>query len=212
MSDYTWDHSDNLAHQVEVTQETVPGRVALTATQLITRNGTNGQVLLVDPHPGGTWETWMTPYSSLVLDEDALKTKGQELGEDLQFLRISPGASLKDLADSLDQLASVYEQEYRQALEQDLNNVLPDLTGGWHGEPFYTTYSLKFSHTSQSFTAYRFAFYHADLPVTDVAVDHIWVDIDDFSTVEKSPAQINGKEVASNVPVAVRQLLSHMKE
>ncbi|MFC4048548.1 hypothetical protein ACFOY4_02530 [Actinomadura syzygii] len=212
MSDYAWDHSDNLAHQVEVTQEALPNRVALTATQLITRGDSGRQILLVDPHPKGTWETWMSPYSSLVLDEEALKAKNRELDEDLLFLRLSPGDSLKKLADALDQLVAIYEDEYRQAVKQDLNNVLPELTGGWQGDPFYTSYSLKFSHTSKSYTAYRFAFYHASPPVAEVSVDHIWVDTSDFSTVEKSPARINGKEVTSNVPVAVRQLLSHMKE
>ncbi|QXJ21305.1 hypothetical protein AGRA3207_002144 [Actinomadura graeca] len=208
MSDYAWDHSDSLAHKVEVTEETLPNRVALTATQIITRGEDGRQVLLVDPHPAGTWDTWMTPYSSLVLEEGALRARGRDLGADLQFLQLSPGDSLKRLADALDQLASVYQEEYRQALKQDLNNVLPELTGGWQGDPFYTSYSLKFSQTSHSYTAYRFAFYRSSPTVTEVAVDHIWVDASDFRDVETSPTHINGKEVVSNVPVALRQLLN----
>jgi hypothetical protein len=196
-TDYTWDATTPDMLDVRLTAETMPNRVALTAPQLI-MEPTTANLLLVDPHPPGTWDTWMLPYASLILTLAEIQAKAASRGhEDLLFLRLSPGDTLWDLGHALRELRQVFLTEYRAALRESLNNVIPDLNGSWNGTPVYENYSLKFSDTSQSYTAYLFSYYRLDSRVEVTGLPHIWIQPSRIKAKEDAP--VHGKKIASNV-------------
>ena len=206
MIEYTWDKTDGTAETTLLTPEIIPTRVALTATAVVTSAEPTPRTLLVDPHPRGTWETWMFPYSSLTLQKDVIRERMKNLEDLPLFLLLTPNNTLADVAKALDELFALYHDEYRQALTENMNNVLPNLVQDWNGEPFYLSYSLKYSNTSNSYTAYRFSYYQRVTTETELAVDHLWVNPNDLTDPANAPKQINNKDIAESVTIVLRQM------
>jgi hypothetical protein len=208
MPDFTWDDDDSRAVTTKLTDETVPNRLAITAPQVITHPDHLTRALLIDPHPAGTWETWMFPYASLILDNEMMEAAASAK-ERPRFLSLKPGDTLKDVAEALHDVRLLYRDEYQAALSEGLNNVLPDLIGTWHGQQFYENYSLKYSNTSHSYTAYLFVYSEGRTAVTTINVPHIWADMAEFEDPDTNPAEWGGKKLSSNVPQAFRHYLAH---
>lgn len=199
MKDYTWDELDDWAHSIRLHRDEIPGRVALTAPQLVTDTADPERILLVDPHPPGTWETWMFPYASLVLSAADIRRR---CGEAVDFLRLAEGDTLGAVAESMVQLRERLAPEYRQALSVGYNNVLPHLRDSWRGESVYRNFSLKFSNTSNSYTAYVFDYHRTALPADRrLPVPHVWVRVDEFAGRRVDGGfRFRDRKVSSNVP------------
>jgi len=161
LKDYTWDELDDWARSTRLHRDEIPRRVAMTAPQLVTDADDPERILLVDPHPPGTWETWMFPYASLVLSAADIRRR---CGDEVDFLRLAEGDSLARVSESLVQLRERLRPEYGRALSVGYNNVLPHLRDSWRGDPVYRNFSLKFSKTSDSYTAYVFDYHRTELP------------------------------------------------
>ncbi|MEV6602633.1 hypothetical protein [Kutzneria sp. NPDC051319] len=199
MNDFTWDNRDDWAHSTRLHRDEIPGRVALTAPLLVAHADDPELILLVDPHPQGTWETWMFPYASLVLSAAEIR---RACGDEVEFLRLGEGDSLAEVSESVVHLRERMGPEYRDALSVGYNNVLPHLRDSWGGEPVYCNFSLKFSHTSNNYTAYVFD-YHRTVWPSDrrPSVPHVWVRIDEFAGRRIDGAfRHEGRKVSSNVP------------
>lgn len=170
----------------------------MTAPQLVVDADDPGLILLVDPHPPGTWETWMFPYASLVLSGAEI---GRLCGNEVKFLQLGEGDSLAEVADSLVQLRTRLAPEYRRALSVGYNNVLPHLRDSWGGESVYRNFSLKFSNTSNSYTAYVFDYHRTEQPAgLRLPVPHVWVRIDEFAGRRIDGGyRYQGRKVSSNV-------------
>lgn len=208
MQEYTWDKNDNAAATTKISREVTPTRAALTATAIVLSRSPAMRVLLVDPHPSGTWNTWMSPYASLVLERESLKVDPSDSDKlECSFLDLDAGDTLADVAQAMDELLDRYQDEYRAALNSNMNNILSQVVDDWSGEPFYVAYSLKFSHTSKSYTAYRFSYYRRETNSEDISVDHIWMDPQDILAHEAAHAQIEGKEIAESVSIPLRKML-----
>ena len=199
LTDYTWDERDDWAHSTGLHRDEIPGRAALTAPLLVTHPDDSAQILLVDPHPPGTWETWMFPYASMVLSAADIRLR---CGGKVEFLRLVAGDTLATVADSVVRLRERLWPEYQDALATGYNNVLPHLRDSWGGEPVYRNFSLKFSNTSNSYTAYVFD-YHRTVWTAGrrLPVPHVWVRIDEFAGRRVDGGfRFRDRKVSSNVP------------
>ncbi|MFI9384236.1 hypothetical protein [Kutzneria sp. NPDC052558] len=199
LKDYTWDELDDWARSTRLDRDEIPGRVALTAPLLVTDADDPGRILLVDPHPPGTWETWMFPYASLVLSAADIRRR---CGEEVEFLRLAAGDSLARVSESLVELRDRLSLEYRRALSVGYNNVLPHLRDSWGGDPVYRNFSLKFSNTSDSYTAYVFDYHRTELPAgRRLSVPHVWVRVDEFAGRRvDGHFRFQDRKISSNVP------------
>lgn len=208
MPDFTWADEDTGAATITLTEETVPNRLAIAAPQIITRQDQPTRALLIDPHPPGTWDTWMFPYASLILDNEQMEAaiSGKQRP---RFLSLKPGNTLRDVANALQEVRCLYRDEYQRAISEGINNVLPDLAGTWHGQQFYENYSVKYSNTSHSYTAYLFGYSQGRTAVTTINVPHIWVDMTEFADPGTNPINWDGKKLSSNVPEAFRRYLAN---
>ncbi|MBB5852965.1 hypothetical protein ACFQ05_06670 [Amycolatopsis umgeniensis] len=206
MKEYNWNSTDRQAGDIRLPAELMPNRVALTATAIVTSNDSS-RVLLVDPHPEGTWDTWMFPYASLILDKKQIEDDSKSVSK-RKFLDLEPGVTLGTLGAALDELMEVYRDEYRQALDTNLNNIMPDVVGDWSGDPFYEHYTLKYSRTSESYTAYRFSYYARTSSTEPSTVDYVWVQPDTLLSIDIEKDAINGKKVAEGDPDALRHLMN----
>ena len=88
MSNYSWRSGDDLSRGL-IPKESLPKRVALTATGIVVRRQADAttDIMLCNPHPD-SWNSWMLPYGSLALELEALE-------EDITFNRLG------DLMDNL---------------------------------------------------------------------------------------------------------------
>jgi hypothetical protein len=176
----------------ETMREALPNRVALTATEIFKDH--EGRVLLVDPHPEGTWENWMLPYSSLILEKREIAEKHP----DCKLLRLQADDSLESLEQALEEIVSLYATEYRHARVSGMNNILPHLSDRSVGEPAFTSYSLKFSKTSNNYTAYRFEYLLRREPAGPVSVPYIWIKPERLDDLDRDEI-LEGRRVSSNV-------------
>lgn len=192
MTDFSWTAGGELETE-KVPEECKPSRFAVTAPQCIFRDS-GREVLLIDPHPEGTWMSWMFPYASLVLTNQELAEGGsteQLEGRDYTF---------GELANFLRNIRTSREGQYRESIKNEVNNVLPDIGEGWTHEPFFENYSLKFSKTSNSFTAYVFE-YHRSQQDETMRIDcpHLWVPVAGALQWLDKPENLVGRNVSSNV-------------
>ena len=150
----------------------------------------------------------MFPYASLVLNRADLKSDTQHEPSSRLFLSLQADSTLAEVAKSIDSLLAGYRHEYQDALEANINNVLPNVVSDWSGAPFYVSYSLKFSRTSNSYTIYRFDYYEREATDAGIAVDHIWIDPQSLLSAETENLVIEGKAVAESDPIALKALLA----
>lgn len=189
MSDYTWTDGDALADEA-VPEGDIPTRFALTAPQCIYRAG-GAELLVVDPHPSGNWMSWMFPYASLVLTSEQLSERGvQHISEDLTF---------HGLADYLRDARSVLKEEYERSIEMEVNNIIPGIGAGWSGPAFFENYSLKFSKTSESYTAYAFEYHRVIRDDLEISLPHLWVPVRNAKAFLGDEQNLLGRSVSSNV-------------
>jgi hypothetical protein len=198
--DFNWMKGDLIQGKTVIVDAT-PDRATLAETNIIV-DKEEEVILLIDPHSSGTWENWMFPYSSLILQKKQLEGEFPEA----DFLKIDSGSNLNDVAESLDQILSRYHENYIVALRNGINQVIPELVNAM-GTIVSVDYSLKFSKTSDSYTAYRF---EGKKIITDkhnihVHVPFIWlpqstiIDIDDDEKIEGKLIAKNVKETLSNM-------------
>lgn len=146
MSEYSW-RSDDDRSGIIVPDESLPKRIALTATGVVTKMQPDGTIvlLLCNPHPD-SWNSWMLPYGSLVLDVETVSenlTFGK-LGEYMENMRMQHIGNYEKRALS-QVLQLVGLQRARFTLEPRLSN-----------------FSLKYSKSANVWTAYCFN-YHLSL-------------------------------------------------
>lgn len=197
--DYAW---DNRVDSTKISADSMPQRFALTAP-IVATDGSK-RILLIDPHPTGTWDTWMFPYASLVLTREELREHGVPAHHEIFR---SGSTTLGELSSALADLRDELFDEYRRAIELGINAVMPGLSYGTSGS-FYENYSLKYSHTSGVFTAYVFQYSFYNGPLSEVPVPHLWVDPAELLGHENG-STIEGRLVSSNVVDAIPAIISH---
>jgi hypothetical protein len=123
-------------------------------------------------------------------------------GEEVDFLRLAAGDSLARVSESLVELRDRLSPEYGRALSVGYNNVLPHLRDSWGGDPVYRNFSLKFSNTSDSYTAYVFDYHRTELSADRrLSVPHVWVRVDEFAGRRvDGHFRFEGRKISSNVP------------
>ena len=204
--DYSWDDQSPIMEE-SIGGDALPSRFALTAPQVVIREATN-EMLLVDPHAAGTWETWMFPYASLILTTEDIKEKCESYKtEPPAILSITAKSTFGELAAALGQLRSILSEEYRAAIDAGVNNVLPQLQSGWSSPSVYVNYSLKFSKTSECYTAYLFDYCLNLLKDISVDLPHLWIDPRKLQTHLEKEQTLEGRQVSSNVVEALPALV-----
>lgn len=180
--------------------DAVPDRATLAQTCIVVNEAK--EVLLIDPHPAGTWETWMFPYSSFILANEVIRDGFPEA----RFLRLSRGSALSDVSDALVQILEHYEREYQEAVLDGMNQVVPELVG-LAADIVSVDYSLKYSKTSGSYTAYRFegSKIDAESDTLHVAVPSIWLPVDELPHMAAGDV-LKGRAIAGNVRDTLQSL------
>ena len=191
-SDYTWNADGSLDDEF-VPVELVPRRFAFAAPQCIVRE--DGALLLVDPHEVGTWMTWMFPYASLVLDG----TDGRIASTVARDVEDAESLTFGDISEVLARLRETVRADYSAAIRSEMNNVVAGIRRGWVGAPFAENFSLKFSKTSKSYTAYAFEYYRLDVDGLSTDVPHLWVPLDDARRYLGDQSRLQDRSVSSNV-------------
>jgi hypothetical protein len=208
--DFSWDEKSPLNEEF-IPTAAIPKRFALTAPQVAMKIGSN-EVLLIDPHATGTWETWMFPYASLILTCAEVEAKcTRDRINQAAVLKLSSQSTFRNISIALKQLRKIFASEYTDAIGAGVNNVLPQLQGGWNGKAFYENYSLKFSKTSMSYTAYAFDYYINTVVDIDLALPHVWVDPKQLQAHLKDNQSFEGRAVSTNVVEAIPAILNFIK-
>ncbi|GCB49039.1 hypothetical protein [Streptomyces sp. NL15-2K] len=200
-ADHSWDKDANLNDE-RLGADVVPTRYALTAPQVVVND--DKQILIVDPHPAGTWDTWMFPYASLIVtrEEVSQDSAGQDTGSS-PILAIAEGSTFRELSEALGALRRERQDEYVSAIQTGVNNVIADLNGTWSGAGFYTNYSLKFSKTSGSYTAYEFNYFLNRVAALRLDIPHVWIEPERLAAELEGSETPFGRKVSSNVADAL---------
>lgn len=198
-SDFNWTPTKG-NYVNEAIKNSVPNRATLAETDIIINE--NGEILLVDPHSSGTWETWMFPYSSLILPIDRLQAENSNLA----FLSLSEDSLLSDVSNAMDEIMKTYQNEYKQALRDGVNQLIPELVDA-NGEIVSIDYSLKFSKTSNSYTAYRFDGKKISVKSEElnITIPHTWISKADIISTSDNE-KFEGKLIAKNVKETIEGL------
>jgi hypothetical protein len=123
LTDHTWDAADGWAATTLLTREQIPYRAALTTPLRITSADAPEWILLVEPHPAGTWDTRMRSYRARVLSTADVR---QRCGVDERFLHLHAGGSLAAVSESLLRLRHRLRPERRDTVS-DSHTVLAAL-------------------------------------------------------------------------------------
>lgn len=147
-----------------VPEDALPQRFALSFVVVPTRGTT---ITLVNPHPD-TWNTWMFPYG----------------GARLELAAVARCVSnTEDLQSELERLVEKYREDYQASAVVELERYFvtpPDVTDL---RPFFRTFSLKYSKTSKSWTAYRFS-YHSYGGTLSEEVERTEIDLEAANLAE----------------------------
>lgn len=207
-ADYSWDKDSDLNDQ-RLGAAILPMRYALTAPQVVVNSAK--QILVVDPHPAGTWDTWMFPYASLILTREELSSGQGDLEAGVRpILDVAEGSTFRELSEALGSLRVGRQDDYVSAIQTGVNNVIVDLNGTWSGTPFYTNYSLKFSKTSDSYTAYEFSYFLNSVTTLDLDIPHVWIEPARLAEELKASETPFGRKVSSNVADALPAIQSSL--
>jgi hypothetical protein len=187
--------------------EEIPHRAALTAPQLVTDEENPTRILLVDPHPPGTWDTWMFPYASLALSAADIR---RQCGVAVEFLRLGRGDTVAAVSASLLRLRDLLWRDYQDALSVGYNSLLPDVRDSRRGEPVFRNFSLRFSNTADCYTAYLFDYHRTIFPADRrLSVPHVWVPLEEFAAGQvDSGYRLQDRKVSSTVP----EVLNHLSD
>ena len=144
----------------------------------------------------------MFPYASLILPIDRLQIESP----DLSFLHLNENSLLSDVSNAMDEIMRHYKIEYKQALKDGVNQLIPELVDV-SGEIVSIDYSLKFSKTSNSFTAYRFdsKIVYAKKEALNISIPHIWISKEAIMNISDDE-RVDGKNIAKNVKETIKSL------
>lgn len=165
----------------------VPGRFAFTC--VFETEDSDQRILVVDPHPQGSWHQWMLPYASYVIS-----IEDDHLGDTID---LRPESSFAHLQNAIEGLLGRRRAEYEQAVTLGVNNVVRDLQYSLASEVLGLNYSLKFSKTSNSYTAYRFEYRRATIPASPAHLPFMWLTAQEIRAA--GSGTINDRPLASNV-------------
>jgi hypothetical protein len=162
-----------------------PTRIALTTTVIVLRSNPDShtEILLVNPNPD-TWNTWMFPYTSMIIPFHGAPPKTtKELAAVLRGIRDVRSADLSLL-------------EARISLQLGIEGV--EITPA----SAYDNFSLKYSQSAASWTAYIFMYHLAYLlqEAGQPSIEFHWVRLDNPEIERlKSDPHLQGRSVAGNV-------------
>lgn len=183
MNEYTWKLGDSLSGQ-KLPKKSFPKRIALTATAVIIKTKDEGSLLLCNPHPE-SWNNWQMPYGSLALEAPSLP----------------PGITFNQLAQSIEQLKTKNAEKYETDALGQIRSML-----GWSSFKFVTlpklcNFSLKYSKTANTWTAYSFEYHLCrDLENIKSELQVTWVSLDSKSLQRLATSStFEGHAVADNV-------------
>lgn len=146
----------------------------------------------------------MFPYASLILTAEEVVEKCKSYGADSPaIVSLTAKSTFGELSAALRQLRDMLSTEYKAAIDAGVNNVLPQLQGGWNSPSAYVNYSLKFSKTSNSYTAYIFDYCLNLVEDIEVELPHLWIDPRKLQTHLKTERTLEGRQVSSNVVEAL---------
>lgn len=190
--DFSWEDPSD---RTRIGSDAVPVRFALTAPQVVMR--LDGRFLLVDPHPAGTWESWMFPYASYVAAAEQVSKRMIDSG--VPDLGLTGESTLHDVTRSLRRVRQSFQSEYEAAILDGVKNSLPELSEMSIGSAFYENYSLKFSKSAGAYTAYVFE-YFLDRPdyVPTVSIPHVWLLPNELEGFDLS-TKLDRRTISSNV-------------
>ena len=185
MSEDSWCSRDDESKNT-VPEESLPKRVALTATGVVTKRQSDGtaMLLLCNPHPD-SWNSWMLPYGSLAMDV-------KDMGSNVTFGRL--GKYMEDLRR---QHIGSYEEKALTQVRQLVG--LPEAK--FDIEPELSNFSLKFSKSANVWTAYCFVYHRCQAghdANPSVQVTWLMLNEETISAVATNK-KLEGLTVADNV-------------
>jgi|GEM_PF-2661774 len=191
MQNFNWNKNED-SNEI-IPKECFPNRIALTATGVVMQLDVNNekQILLCNPHPD-TWNTWMLPYGSLILDVKISENN------------LSLTALSEIIASNLKENFSNYEENAILQIRQ--------LTGlkdaDFSFKDNLTNYSLKFSQSANVWTAYCFMYHISnDGNKINPTCQTTWLNINDKIISElKVKGTLDGLKVAENVLPVLSEL------
>ncbi|HBB18400.1 MAG TPA: hypothetical protein DCZ97_15895 [Syntrophus sp. (in: bacteria)] len=186
MKDYSWSKGDQSCYMM-VPQESIPARVALTATGVVTKRPSQGSgvhLLLCNPHPD-SWNSWMLPYGSLAVEPSDLEV----------------GVTFGVLAAIMEDLRNREAGSYEAKALAEVKKLAGMADYGFRLEEALANFSLKFSKSANVWTAYCFAYHISqDGEKAKPSVQATWLSLDDKTVKDVlNSKQFNGLAVADNV-------------
>ncbi|MCP4650473.1 MAG: hypothetical protein GY853_10390 [PVC group bacterium] len=145
MQDYVWE-KNQIDEKIPV--EIIPTRIAIAALAVFLSNDEEKRKLLIaNPHPE-SWNSWMLPYGSIIIDNSKL------CNNDITFIELE---SILDITkvENINKLTSESNMQINQYFEEDIFH-LPRTSE-------LINYSLKYSKSSNKWTAYSFNYYMINL-------------------------------------------------
>lgn len=178
----SWTTSDREELLRTVPDESRPERVALTGTAVFRRSSSSRmEILLANPHPE-TWNNWLLPYGSLVLESPREAKAAKNLGALTSEMR-----SMRD----------VHFQDYRRAVAKQLGDMFDVDHVALEEHVFFENFSLKFSKSAKVWTAYCFGYHLALTDLVEAKCEVVWLPLD-VSTVQ----EVLDREHYADRPVA----------
>lgn len=194
MIEYTWTSTSD-STEIEVAQQ--PSRFALT-TPTVFRDDV-GRVLLVDPNPAGTWETWMLPFASRTYSRESVGTRTGLWNDTGEMGRPTLGG----ISQILVGLRAADSDEYLRGVTQHLADLGVSRSAPF--EPLHENYSLKFSKTANVYTAYAFQYILILEAGPEPEVPFRWIDLGELLSMESNDT-LDGRRLAENVLEAAHAL------
>jgi hypothetical protein len=186
-NEYEWTKRAGKLLSEAIPADHFPRRVAITGVGIITaKRGDTMYLLLCNPHPS-SWNNWLLPYGSITtqFSMDGL---------------VEP-TTFGHLANKLDLLFRDCFPRYGREIFAGIGEML-----GWgklkfEEDPFFSSYSLKYSKSANAWTAYLFKYHRCtSMPTDEPSVASTWMPLNraTIDSVTKS-SQYDGLAIAGNV-------------
>jgi len=166
MSEFNW-RAENGSSNDKVPIESIPQRVALTATGIVMspRTESGRSILLCNPHPE-SWNSWMLPYGSIQLDE----------------IEVNKGVTFMELARFMIDVKNEHITEFRNTAFGQIIVTAGLRQTQSSDDPLLANFSLKYSKSANKWTLYYFNYF-------------IFKDIDEVSPIVAAEwLQLIGRE------------------
>jgi len=184
MKEYNW--SKKTLEAGLVPQESLPKRIALTATGIVLKNASENkkELLVCNPHPD-TWNSWMLPYGSLIIEANL----------------IEGAITFEELTKSIEKLCQENFPKYESSALMQIQNMTGINSSEFVLNGDLTNFSLKYSQSANVWTAYCFM-YHVSTNGNEIkpTVQTHWLPLDTNSINEvKSTKMLSNLKVAENI-------------